>query len=73
MCRLHMGVFVLLGIGIAPAFIGAETLVLSLCYEDGVAMVTHAKRGLLLCQHEAEHHLQVNQQRTEIPNDGRFA
>ena len=49
---------------------GTETLIRSVCYKDGIAVGTHAQRGFILCQHEAEHHLQTDQQRMEIPNDG---
>ncbi len=43
----------------SAAFIAAVTLINSLCYEDGVTVVAHAQRGLIFCQHEAEHHLQT--------------
>ena len=49
----------------ATAFITAETLIFPLCYEDGVTMVTHTKRGLVFSHHKAEHHLQADQQRIE--------
>ena len=52
------------------AFIAAEALCFSICYEDGIAAVAHTKRSLILRHHEAEYHLQTNQQRMEIPNDG---
>ena len=39
-------------------------------YEDGIAVIAHAERSFLLCQHKAEHHLQTNQQRMEVPNNG---
>ena len=35
-------------------------------------MITHAQRSFVLCHHEAEHHLQTDQQRMKIPNDGGF-
>ena len=54
----------------AAAGLTAETLVRSLCYEDGIAAVAHTQRGLILSHHEAEHHLQTDQQRMEVPNDG---
>ena len=54
----------------AAAFIAAEALCFSVGYEDSIAAFAHAKRGLILCHHEAEHHLQTNQQRMEIPNNG---
>ena len=54
------------------AFIAAEALGFSICYEDGIAAVAHTQRGLILSHHEAEHHLQANQQRMEVPNDGGF-
>ena len=57
---------------LAAAFITAETLCFSICYEDGIAAVAHPQRGLILCHHEAEHHLQTNQQRMEVPNNGWF-
>ena len=47
-------------------------LVLSVCYKNGIAVVAHTQRSIVLCQHEAEHHLQSNQQRMEVPNDGRL-
>ena len=56
----------------AAAGLTAETLIRSLCYEDGIAVITHAQRSFVLCHHEAEHHLQTDQQRMEIPNDGGF-
>ena len=56
----------------AATFITAETLCFSIGYEDGIAAVAHPQRGLILCHHEAEHHLQTDQQRMEIPNDGGF-
>ena len=56
----------------AAAGITTETLVYSLCYKDGIAVVTHAQRGLVRCQHEAEHHLQTNQLRMEVPNNSGF-
>ena len=62
----------ILRIALAPAFVAAETLIRSLCYEDGIAAVAHPQRGLILSHHEAEHHLQTNQQRMEIPHDGRL-
>ena len=54
------------------AFIAAEALRFPLGYEDGVTVVAHAKRGVIFSHHKAEHHLQANQQRMEIPNDGRL-
>ena len=54
----------------AAAFIAAEALCFSRRYEDGIAAVAHPQWGLILCQHEAEHHLQPDQQRMEIPHDG---
>ena len=42
----------------------------SIGHKDGIAAVAHTQRGLILCQHEAEHHLQTDQQRMEIPHDG---
>ena len=54
----------------AAAFIAAETMCFSIGYEDGIAAVAHTQRGLILCHHEAEHHLQADQQRMEVPNDG---
>ena len=56
----------------ATAFITAVALCFSRRYEDGIAAVAHPQRGLILCHHEAEHHLQTNQQRMEIPHDGRL-
>ena len=47
----------------AAARVGAETLIRSVCYKNGIAVGTHAKWSFLLCQHETEHHLQTNQQR----------
>ena len=57
---------------LAAAIITAVALVFSIGYEDGIAAVAHTQRGLILCQHEAEHHLQPDQQRMEVPNDGGF-
>ena len=54
----------------ATAFIAAEALCFSRRYEDGIAAVAHPQRGLVLRYHEAEHHLQTNQQRVKVPNDG---
>ena len=54
------------------AFIAAVTLGFSVGYEDGIAAVTHTKRSLILCHHKAEHHLQTDQQRMEIPHDSRL-
>ena len=54
----------------AAAFIAAIALVFSIGYEDGIAAVAHPKRGLILRHHKAEHHLQADQQRMEIPHDG---
>ena len=47
-------------------------LVFPFGYKDGIAVITHAQRSFVLCQHEAEHHLQADQQRMEVPNDGGF-
>ena len=52
------------------AFIAAIALGFSLGYEDSIAAVAHPKRGLILRHHKAEHHLQADQQRMEIPHDG---
>ena len=54
----------------AAALVTAVALRFSRRYEDGIAAVAYAKRGLILCHHEAEHHLQTNQQRMEVPNNG---
>ena len=56
----------------AAAFIAAETLCFSIGYEDGIAALAHPQRGLILSHHEAEHHLQTDQQRMKIPHDGRL-
>ena len=65
--------FALLGLfTFAAAFITAEALCFSRRYEDGIAVIAHAERSFILCHHEAEHHLQADQQRMEIPNDGRL-
>lgn len=56
----------------AATFIAAVALCFTVCYKDGIAAVAHAKRGLILSHHKAEHHLQTNQQRVEIPDDGGF-
>ena len=46
----------------AAAFIAAVALRFSRRYEDGIAAVTHTQRCFILCHHEAEHHLQTDQQ-----------
>ena len=62
--RIHFGakpLFALLVIFASTAArIGAESLVRSACYEDGIAVGTYPQRGFILCQHEAEHHLQTD-------------
>ena len=54
----------------AAAFIAAVALRFPIGHKAGIAAVAHTQRGLILCQHEAEHHLQTNQQRMEVPNNG---
>ena len=56
----------------AAAGITTEPLRFSRRYEDGIAAVAHTQRGIILSHHEAEHHLQTDQQRMEVPNDGGF-
>ena len=56
----------------AAALVTAVALRFSVGYEDGIAAVTHPQWGLIFCHHEAEHHLQTDQQRMEIPHDGGF-
>ena len=60
----------ILRIALAPTFVAAEALRFSIGYENGIAAVAHAKRSFILRHHKAEHHLQTNQQRMEVPNDG---
>ena len=62
---LYWGLFTL-----AAALVAAVTLCFSSRYEDGIAAVAHPQRGLILSHHEAEHHLQTDQERMEIPHDG---
>ena len=62
---LYRGLF-----AFAAAFIAAVALGFPLGNEDGIAAVTHPQRGLILSHHEAEHHLQADQQRMEVPNNG---
>ena len=44
---------------VLPTFVAVIMLVLSVCYKDGITVLTHAQRGFVLRQHEAEHHLQA--------------
>ena len=56
----------------AAAFVAAVTLRFSFGYEDGIAAIAQPQRGLILSHHKTEHHLQADQQRMEVPNDGGF-
>ncbi len=50
----------------AAAFVAAVALGFTVSYKNSIAAVTHPQRGLILCHHEAEHHLQANQQRMKM-------
>ena len=58
---LYRGLF-----AFAAALVATVALGFAACYEDGIAAVAHPQWGLILCHHEAEHHLQADQQRVEV-------
>ena len=49
-----------------------EHIALSACGKDLLTMLAQLYGTVLVRQHEAEHHLSAQQQRMEIPNDGRL-
>ena len=51
---LYRGLF-----AFAAALVATVALGFAACYEDGIAAVAHPQWGLILCHHEAEHHLQA--------------
>ena len=49
-----------------------EQIALPACGKDLLTMLAQLQGTILVCQLEAEHHLNAQQQRMEIPNDGRL-
>ena len=62
----------LIHIVLVLAFGTTEKIALSACGKDLLAMLAQLQGTIRVCQHEAEHHLNAQQQRMEVPNDGRL-